>query len=426
MSSLLHHRWVQLLAGILGMVAVTNLQYGWTLFVQPLCDRFEWKQTDVQIAFTLFVLAETWLVPLEAYLADRFGPRRLVIAGAFLAGGGWVINAHATELRHIYIGNVVAGTGAGIVYGVSIGNALKWFPDRRGLAAGLTSAAFGAGSALTVMPLTATIRDYGYDQAFLWFGLAQGLVVLLTALIMRSPSARDVPPAPARVVQSRHDYSPIEMIHTPAFWLLYLMMTMVSMGGMMVTPQLAPIAKSYQVSDVTMLHFLGVTYTALALAMMLDRVLNGLTRPFFGFISDYVGRELTMFLAFTLEGFAILLLINFAHNPLLFVLLTGLTYFAWGEVYSLFPALVGDMFGRKFASANYGLMYTAKGMATLLVPVGSWLHERTGSWVPIFALAIAFDWITACLALFVLKPLRARWMATTDIELAIMHKKERP
>ena len=330
-----------------------------------------------------------------------------------------------------------------------MGSALQWFPDRRGLAAGLTAAAFGAGSALTVMPLAQTIQNYGYEQAFFWFGIGFGSVVILAALVLRAPplSENPQPQWKAQIQQSfvesktdyqrreeiqteaanegilitprsrsglvnsaslnrKLDFTPLEMLRTPIFWLMYAMMTLASAGGLMVIAQLAPMAKSYGVAEVPFVIAGLFTVKALELAAQIDRVLNGLTRPFFGYISDRIGREITMFIAFSLEGAAIVLLLQFARDPTLFVVFSGLTFFAWGEIYSLFPALCGDLFGRRFAATNYGLLYTAKGTSSLLVLAGSLLFDMTGSWVPAFAMAVAFDWLVALAAMFVLKPMR--------------------
>jgi len=311
----------------------------------------------------------------------------------------------------LYAGGVVGGVGAGIVYGTASGAALKWFPDRRGLAAGLTAAGFGAGSALTIIPIANQINASGYQSAFLTWGILQGTVVLASALLMRAPQKEDL----ARITvpvdsQTTQDFTPAQMLKTPAFYLLYIMMTMLAMGGLMATAQLGPIAKDFHVADSPVSLF-GFAMAALPFALSLDRILNGVTRPFFGWISDHIGRENTMFIAFGLEGFAILLLLSFAHIPVLFVIFSGLTFFGWGEIYSLFPATCGDLFGKKFATTNYGLLYTAKGTASLLVPVGSLIAGSTGNWYPIFILAIAFDWIGALLALFALKPLRTHWLS---------------
>src|SRR3989454_5750246 len=404
-------RWVQLVVGIVGMVAIANLQYGWTLFVNPIDSKFHWGKAAIQVAFTLFVLAETWLVPFEGYLVDRFGPRLLVAVGGLLVGAAWWINAGASSLFMLYTGGLIGGTGAGIVYGTSVGNALKWFPDHRGLAAGLTAAAFGAGSALTIVPIATLINTRGYEAAFVSFGIGQGLVVILCALFLRAPRKGEVPVAGTRKVQqSNRDVAPLEMLKTPAFWVLYVMMTMLAMGGLMATAQLGPIAVDFKVAKVPVSLF-GLTMAALPFALSLDRVLNGVTRPFFGWVSDHIGRENTMFIAFGLEGLGIFLLINFAHVRALFVVVSGLVFFAWGEIYSLFPAMCGDLFGQKFATTNYGLLYTAKGTASLLVPLGNVLKAVTGSWMPIFIVAIAFDWIGALLALFLLKRLRIRWVS---------------
>jgi len=407
-------RWVQLLLGILVMVMIANLQYGWTLFVNPIAAKFHWTKASIQWAFALFVLTETWLVPFEGYLVDVFGPRVMVAAGGILVGVAWLINAKAATLSTLYLGAIVGGVGAGIVYGMAVGNALKWFPDRRGLAAGLTAAGFGAGSALTIVPIYNMIKASGYQAAFMNFGILQGLVVFLAAWALRAPRPGEVPQVAAvtHLNQSARDYAPLEMVRTPAFWLQYVMMTMVATGGLMAVAQLGPMAKDYKVDNIPV-SLLGITMAALPFALSLDRILNGITRPFFGWVSDHIGRENTMFIAFTLEGLAIILLLRLAHIPTMFVVLSGLVFFGWGEIYSLFPSMNGDLFGRKYATTNYGLLYTAKGTASLLVPLGSALQASTGSWVPIYVVAIVFDFAAALLALFALKPLAAAWVSRT-------------
>src|SRR5437773_661357 len=399
--------------GIVGMVAIANLQYGWTLFVNPTDSKFHWGKAAIQVAFTLFVLAETWLVPFEGYLVDRFGPRWLVAVGGILVGVAWWLNAEARSLFALYAGGLVGGVGAGIVYGTSVGNALKWFPERRGLAAGLTAAAFGAGSALTIVPIANLINSRGYEVAFIYFGLAQGVVVILCALFLRAPEKDEVPTATtSRAQQSVRDFTPLEMLKTPVFWLLYVMMTMLAMGGLMATAQLGPIAVDYKVATVPV-SLLGITMAALPFALSLDRILNGLTRPFFGWVSDHIGRENTMFIAFGLEGVGILLLIAFAHIPSLFVVFSGLVFFAWGEIYSLFPATVTDTFGAKYATTNTGLMYTAKGTASLLVPLANVLMTITGNWHAVFLTAATMNIIAAIMAIALLKPMRAAYTSRT-------------
>jgi OFA family oxalate/formate antiporter-like MFS transporter len=405
------NRWLQLAAGIAGMVMIANLQYGWTLFVNPIDAAHHWGKAAIQVAFSIFVLTETWLVPVEAYLVDRYGPAVMVAIGGVLVAGAWALNSVAASLTMLYVAAAVGGIGAGIVYGTAVGNALKWFPDRRGLAAGLTAAGFGAGSALTVVPIANMIQTRGYEATFWYFGIGQGAIVVLVALLLRAPKPGDVSEAARpKVAQNARDLTPGEMVRTPAFVLLYVMFTLVATGGLMAVAQLAPMAKDFKVADVPVSLF-GFTMAALPFALSLDRVLNGLTRPFFGWVSDHIGRERTMFIAFLAEAVGITLLIMLASVPVLFVILSGLVFFAWGEIYSLFPAIAGDLFGRRYATTNYGLLYTAKGTASLLVPLGSWLKAATGTWMPIFLVAIVFDVTAAVLALFVLKPLCARVVA---------------
>jgi len=404
-------RWGQLLFGIICMVMIANLQYGWTLFVNPIDQKYHWGRAAIQIAFTIFVLTETWLVPFEGYLIDKFGPKIMVASSGGLVAIAWVINSMADTLFLLYVGAAIGGIGAGVIYGASVGNALKWFPDRRGLAAGLTAAGFGAGSALTVIPIANMIQSSGYEAAFLWFGLGQGIVVVLVALLLKAPEAGEVPaPASPAVQQTRRDYGPAEAIRTPVFWVMYAMFVMVGAGGLMAIAQLAPIANDYKIASVPV-SILGLTLPALTFALTIDRVLNGVCRPFFGWVSDLIGREHTMFVAFLIEGLGIYALLYFAANPLLFVILSGLVFFAWGEIYSLFPATCTDIYGRKFATTNYGMLYTAKGTASLLVPLANVLTNATGSWHAVFYVAAILNIIAAVMALFVLKPMRIRTMA---------------
>ena len=403
-------RWGQLIFGIICMVMIANLQYGWTLFVNPIDQKYHWGRAAIQVAFTIFVLTETWLVPLEGYLIDKFGPRVMVCGSGFLVAIAWMMNAYADSLALLYLAAAIGGIGAGVIYGASVGNALKWFPDRRGLAAGLTAAGFGAGSALTVVPIANMIASSGFEAAFWWFGIGQGIVVVIFSLFLRAPEAGEVatPAAPA-VLQSRRDYGPTEVLTTVPFWVMYVMFVMVGTGGLMATAQLAPIAKDFKIDNVPV-SILGLTLPALQFALSIDRVLNGVTRPFFGWVSDHIGRENTMFIAFMLEGIGIYALLHFADDPLLFVILSGLVFFAWGEIYSLFPATCTDLYGRKFATTNYGLLYTAKGTAALLVPLGNVLTTWTGSWTAVFVIAAILNIIAAVMALAVLRPMRVRAM----------------
>ncbi|HEX4985828.1 MAG TPA: oxalate/formate MFS antiporter [Burkholderiales bacterium] len=396
-------RWMQLALCVLCMSMVANLQYGWTLFVGPIDEHFHWGRAAIQVAFTIFVLTETWLVPFEGYLVDRYGPAPVTVAAGLLAGISWVLNSVADSLALLYVAAAVGGVGAGAVYGTCIGQALKWFPDRRGLAAGLTAMGFGAGSALSVMPLAATIKSAGYQAAFLYAGLLQGLVVVVLGSLLRRPPAV---PAPAAAGARRRDYAPLQMARTPAFWVLYAMFVLMAAGGLMATAQLAPIATDLGVADAPV-SLLGLTLPALTFALSIDRILNGVTRPFFGWMSDRLGRENTMFGAFVLEGAGILALSQFGRDPLAFVLLSGVVFFAWGEIYSLFPATCADTFGAKFATANAGLLYTAKGTASLLVPLASLASLSAGGWHTVFVVAAVMNFAAAAAALLLLKPLRA-------------------
>ncbi|MFZ6638909.1 oxalate/formate MFS antiporter [Undibacterium sp. TC4M20W] len=402
------YRWLQLLLGIICMAMIANLQYGWTLFVDPLDQKYHWGRKAIQVAFFIFVLTETWLVPVEGYLVDKFGPRPVVMVGGLLIGVAWIMNSYADSLTILYLAAAIGGIGAGAVYGTCVGNALKWFPDRRGLAAGLTAAGFGMGSALTIIPISAMIKNTGYESAFLYFGLGQGLVVFLLSFLLSTPKTAPTTAAPAaRVSQTKVDFTWKQMIKTPVFWVMYLMFVMMAAGGLVATAQLAPIAKDFKIAEIPV-SLIGFTLPALTFALSLDRIFNGITRPFFGWVSDNIGRENTMFIAFAMEAVGIFALSIFGKDPVLFVLLTGLVFFGWGEIYSLFPSTCGDTFGSKFAATNAGLLYTAKGTASLLVPLSVYVVEAYKGWHEVFYIAAGLNALAAIMALAVLKPMRAR------------------
>ncbi len=387
------------------MIAVANLQYGWTLFVHPLHDKYGWSLGSIQTAFAIFVIAETWLVPFEGWFVDRYGPKFVVLAGGVVVGAAWALNSVADSLYLLYLGAALGGIGAGAVYGTCVGNAVRWFPDRRGLAAGLTVAGFGAGSALSIIPIQDVIARHGYESAFLWFGLAQGLIVTLAAWFLRAPPSGATIAAPSRLVQTSRDVGPLEMLRSRVFWLLYFMFILVYSGGLMATAQLAPIARDFKVADVPV-SLLGLTLPALTFALTLDRFMNGVTRPLCGWVSDHIGRENTLFIAFLLEAAGIWALWIYGSDPLLFVILGGIAFFAWGETASLFPAICTDTFGTKHATTNAALLYTAKGTASLLIPLASFWVAETGSWRDVFLAAALFNLVAAFLALAALKPLR--------------------
>ncbi len=406
-------RWIQLAVGVVCMVATANIQYAWTLFVPEIQETFGWERASIQIAFTIFVLVQTWLAPIEGYFIDKLGPRFMVAFGAIFIGLAWIINSQATSLMGFYAGAAIGGVGVGSIYATCINNALKWFPDRRGLAVGLTAGGYGAGSAATILPIAAMIETSGFQETFLFFGLLQGGLAFVAAWFLRSPGKEEVRTS-AKLVQSRRDYTLKEAMSTKLFWLMFFMFICVVTGGMMAVAQLGVIAQDLGVKDFEVnLYF--ITMAALPLALMLDRVMNGISRPLFGWISDNIGREKTMVIAFTLEGFGIIALGYFGHNPYAFLILSGVVFLAWGEVYSLFSALAGDAFGTKHIGKIYGVLYTAKGIGALFVPVGNLLMEATGTWSSVLYTVAAMDLTAAFLAVVALRPVLAEHVSRSTI-----------
>jgi MFS transporter, OFA family, oxalate/formate antiporter len=405
-------RWSQLVTVILCMVLIANLQYGWTLFVNPINKQYGWSIAAIQFAYSIFIALETWLTPIEGWIVDYLGPQRgpkLVVAlGGLFVGVGWVINSVADSLTMLYLGAVVSGIGGGAIYATSVGHAVKWFPDRRGFAVGLTAAGYGAGAALTVIPIRYVIDTSGYQSAFLWFGLFQGGMVFVLAWLLRAPEPGELPAMAApKVMQSSRSYTPVEVLQSPVFWLLYAMFVMVSASGLMAAAQIAPIANDFGVANTVVL--LGGT--TITVALIIDNVANGAARPLFGWISDNIGREYTMAIAFAMGGVAYWLLGSLGTAPWAFVVFAAMIFLTWGEIFSLFPSTCTDSFGPKFATVNLSLLYTAKGASAFLTPVANMIKDATGSWHMVFLVTTIMNFAVVGLALFVLKPMRRRAMA---------------
>ncbi len=406
-TNVLANPWVQLTLGVICMACVANLQYGWTLFVNPIDAKYHWGRASIQVAFTLFVLLETWLIPVEGYLVDRFGPRYVVIGGAVLATLSWLVNSVASSLPALYLGAAPWAASVPAAY-TEPASAMpsSGSPARRGLAAGITAAGFGEGAALTIGPIASMINSAGYEHAFVVFALIQGgiIFVMAWAMLVITPVSWWL----RRLVRTKR--SPRlhsgEVLRNPVFYVLYLLFVLVSSGGLTLAASMASIAKDLNIDNAP-LQVLGLTMPTLVLALSLNRIFDGAGRPFFGWLSDRLGREATMALCFLIGAGTLFVLDSFGSDPLVFVLLTAVYFGVYGVIFSLFPATQGDTFGAKYAAANAGMLYTAKGTGALLVPVAASIAKSQG-WGTVFTLAMCFNLIAALLAAFVLRPLRER------------------
>jgi MFS transporter, OFA family, oxalate/formate antiporter len=407
------NRWNQLILGLIAMMAISSPQYVWTLFTGPLNQKLGTTLAELQWTFSLLIILQTWFSPFQAYLVDRFGPRALIAIGALMSGGSWVLSAWVSNIWALYFTyGVLGGFGTGIIYVGIIGLMVRWFPDRRGLATGLAAAGYGFGAIFTSFPIDSMIKSSGYAHTLVVWGIIQGVIGIVAAQWLRTPPENYRAPGPTAAAattgaQTGRSYSPREMLQNPIFYLLFVMMSMMSTSGLMVVSNVGPFAKEFGVAD--MLVF-GMA--ALPLSLTLSRFTNGLTRPFFGWVSDHIGRESTMALAFSLEAAAILVLFAFIDRPALFVVLTGLVFFGWGEIFSLFPSTLTDTFGPKYAATNYGFLYIAQGVGSILGgPAAAFLKQTTGSWTVVFIIVAALDIITALLAVTVLRAMRRKHFA---------------
>lgn len=398
-------RWVQLVAGLVCMMAISSPQYVWTLFTKPMMAAYSVPLSTLQITFSILIVLQTFFSPFQGWLVERFGPRLLISVGVLLTGLSWVLAGQVTSVTGVYLTyGLLGGLGTGIVYIGIVGLMVRWFPDRRGFAVGMVAAGYGMGALVTTIPISSSMVDSGFQTTLVMYGVGLAIVGFIAAQFLRNP-----PVDLTRLTANQDEAAgvgPGAMIKTPIFWLMFLMMTMMSTSGLMVTSQMGAFAKDFGISSMMLWGM-----AAVPLALTIDRFCNGLTRPFFGFVSDRIGRENTMFIAFALEAVAMTLWLATHDNVVLFVLLSGLVFFGWGEIFSLFPSTLTDTFGGKHATTNYGCLYISQGIGSILGgPLAALLREQTGSWTPVFSLAIAADLLTALLALFVLKAMRKRYL----------------
>jgi MFS transporter, OFA family, oxalate/formate antiporter len=373
----INNRWFQLCASLVAMVMIANLQYSWTLFVEPMRAATGWKLSDIQWAFTLFILFQTWVQPAQGFLIDRLGPRVFTTLAGVLCGIGWTGLGMATTLPMLYTLYVIAGIGAALIYGGCIGSALKWFTTQRGFAAGVMAAGFGGGTALFIPVIASIIRTSGYQSAFIYTGIFQAIVILIVAQFMCHHRAEPVvaKAAAGSSAIGQHQFTTGEMVRTPQFFVLYASFVMMATGGLLVTANAGSIARSW-----------GIPAAALATATSLNALANGGSRIFWGWASDRIGRELAMGIAFSLQALCLVLVLTIGpRSGTFFTIALVLTFFTWGEIFSLFPSIVGDYYGAKHATANYGVMYSAKGVASIIGGgLAALLFERFGTWAACF------------------------------------------
>jgi MFS transporter, OFA family, oxalate/formate antiporter len=386
----INNRWFQLGVSLVAMIMIANLQYSWTLFVEPMRTATGWKLSGIQWAFTLFILFQTWVQPAQGFLIDRFGPRLFTTVAGVLCGIGWTGLGLVNSLPALYTLYVIAGIGAALIYGGCIGSTLKWFVTKRGLAAGIMAAGFGGGAALFIPFIASIIETSGYRTAFIYTGIFQGVVILVVAQFLRHPTAQRTParPASAGAIVGQHQFSTLEMLRTPQFFALYASFVMMATGGLLVTANAGSIAKAW-----------GIPATALAAATSLNALANGGSRIFWGWLSDRIGRELALGIAFVLQALCLVLVLTLGRTSgTYFTITLVLTFFTWGEIYSLFPSVVADYYGTTHATANYGVMYSAKGVAAIVGGgVAALLFERFGTWTACFYGSAALALLAAAL-----------------------------
>ncbi|MFY0196521.1 oxalate/formate MFS antiporter [Klebsiella variicola] len=400
-------KWRQLVLGLICMAAISSPQYVWTLLTKPLAAKLGVGLPELQVTFSLLIILQTFFSPFQGRLVEKFGPRRLIAIGTVMAGMSWVLSAQVNGLATLWlVYGCMGGLGTGIVYIGVVGLMVKWFPQQRGFAAGSVAAGYGMGAIITTFPISLSLTTNGLEHTMTTFGILFALVGFLASQGLKLPPPAVSQPVSQTVAQSSRSFTSREMLRQPLFWLMFAMMAMMSTSGLMVTSQMAVFAEDFGISQAVVFGM-----AALPLALTIDHFTNGLTRPLFGFISDRFGREQTMFIAFALEGVAMMLWLACREDPLLFVLLSGVVFFGWGEIFSLFPSTLTDTFGSEHAATNYGWLYISQGIGSIFGgPLAALLYQYTHGWHVVFSCAISLDFVTAALALWVLKPWRARFI----------------
>jgi oxalate/formate antiporter len=417
------NRWWQLVFGVIAMMAISSPQYVWAHFTTELTKMLGATLPEVQVTFAILIVAQTFLSPFQGFLIDKFGPRILLSAGAIITSLSWILASGVSSVWGLYLTyGLLGGVGTGIIYVGVVGLMVQWFPDKRGFAVGMVAAGYGFGAILTTFAISSGIKSSGVSSTLITFGLVIGVVGFLAAQAMRRPKPEEIAEHVNRYQAANpnrdtaHAYKSSAMLKKPVFWLLFIMMTMMSTSGLMVISQMGAFARDFGVADTLIFGM-----AALPLALTIDRFANGLTRPFFGWVSDRIGRENTMFIAFGMEGIAMTLWLLTIDNHILFVLLSGVVFFGWGEIFSLFPSILTDTFGTKHATTNYGFLYMAQGVGSVLGgPLAALMHDMTGSWVPVFTTVIAMDFATAFLAIIVLKPMRRKFLEKTKEDMTAL------
>jgi OFA family oxalate/formate antiporter-like MFS transporter len=392
------NRWVRLWSAFVGMVMIGNLQYAWTLFAQPMVKAHaqqHWHLSDVQWGFGLFIAAGTWTMPFLASFIDRSGPRFWMALSGVLCAVGWGSLGHVESLPSFYFFYGLAGIGVACVYACGVAIAVKWFPDRRGTASGIITAGYGMGAAAFNPLFNHLIRTIGYSDTFFWTGITHGALIVLAGLVLVNPPANyKVAMGAVKPKVRRHDvdFTYSEMLRTPQFYFLFFAMLSVGIGGLMVTAQLKPVATNFKIAD-----------AALTVALVLTPLANGSSRILWGWVSDYLGREWTMFTAFLLQSVFLLAATTLGRTgDAIWVVLMVLVFLTWGELYVLFPAVLADLYGAKNSALNYSFLYSAKGFASLMGGgIAATLFEKTGTWDYAFYGSAVLALLSALMALYV-------------------------
>ena len=353
-------RWVIIISSFIIMMVISIYQYSWFLFAYTIEKNFAWNPAAIGMTFTVFTYAATFVQPFSGFMADSYGPRKMALAASFLTGVGFVLCSIATSPHALYLFYGIGGLGVGVLYGISTACAVKWFPDRRGFAAGLVVFGFGAGTAIFNFFIQGLLDSKGLSSTFLWIGSFMLIILAPLSLLLSYPSQEWSPTSKSEHQKSKKvNYKPADMLKTYQWFLIYFSFAGTVSIVLMFGAQMKMLAREYNLPES---YFNWV--------LVLFPLANGLSRVFAGAVSDKIGREKTMMLFYSMLGIAIFAFVMLAHMPVLFVLIVFTASLLGGAPFALYPATIGDYYGSRYATTNYGITYTAKAWAGL---ISGWL-----------------------------------------------------
>lgn len=362
-------RWLILISSIIVMMVISIYQYSWSIYAYAISNDLKWTLTTISLTFTIYVYLSTFIQPFSGFLADNYGSRKLAFISSILVGMGFIASSYTSRPEELYLTYGLGSLGVGALYGIATGTAVKWFSERKGLATGLVTFGFGAGASLFNLPIQSLINANGFRNAFTYVGIFMLVVLIPLSFMMVYPKTSGSKDS-GMTKGSEVNYTPTKMLRTWQWYLIYLTFIITPTAALMFGAQLKPMAVEFNIPT----NYLNVVLVVFPLA-------NGLSRVIAGIISDRIGRERTMAIFYSLLGISLLGLSFLGSTPPSFLLFTFIASLLGGSPYTFYPSIIGDYYGTKYVTVNYGITYTAKAWSGLLSGwVTAYLVEAYGTY----------------------------------------------